>query len=122
MSHKYKIAIVGNKETVLGFKALGFETHNANSTEEALKILYELKGEQAITDEKTGESKPQYAIIFITENFAQDIPAQDYKKLSQDALPAIIPVPDSKGTSGFGIKRIGKMVEQAVGSDIFNDI
>ena len=32
--------------------------------------------------------------------------------------PAIIPVPGSKGATGYGLKRIGKMVEQAVGSDI----
>ena len=105
---KYKIAIVGNKETILGFKALGLETHDANTAEDAVKVLYDLKEEQ-----------DQYAIIFITEELAMGIPKDDYKKLSQSALPAIIPVPGSKGTTGYGIKRIGKMVEQAVGSDIF---
>ena len=48
-------------------------------------------------------------------------PEEDYKKLGQKALPAIIPVPGSTGATGYGLKRIGKMVEQAVGSDIFGD-
>ncbi|MBU0668331.1 V-type ATP synthase subunit F [Patescibacteria group bacterium] len=115
---KYSIAIVGNKEAILGFKALGLKAFNANSAEEATKVLYELKSEEII-NEKTGESKPAYAIIFITEDLAMEISKDDYKKLSAAALPAIIPVPGPKGTTGYGIRRIGKMVEQAVGSDIF---
>lgn len=119
MANKYSIAIVGNKETILGFKALGFKTFNANTTEDAVKVLFELRAEEIVIDKKTGETRPVYAIIFITEELAMDITKEDYKKLSQGALPAIIPVPGSKGTTGYGIKRIGKMVEQAVGSDIF---
>ena len=119
MADRYNIAIVGNKDAILGFKALGLKTHDANSSEEALKVLTKLKAEEFETE--SGETKPAYAIIFITEDLAMDIPKDDYKKLSQDALPAIIPVPGTKGTTGYGIKRIGKMVEQAVGSDIFKD-
>lgn len=103
---KYKIAIIGNKESILGFKALGLETFNANSTQEAVRILFKLKAENV------------YAIVFITEDLASDMEKDDYKKLSVGALPAIIPVPGSKGLTGYGIKRIGKMVEQAIGSDI----
>lgn len=107
---KYSIAIVGNKEAILGFKALGLKAFNANTPEEATKVLYDLKAEET-----------SYAIIFVTEELAMGISKDDYKKLSADALPAIIPVPGSKGTTGYGIRRIGKMVEQAVGSDIFKE-
>lgn len=117
---KYQIAIVGPKDTILGFKALGLKTFNALTTEEAVKVLYELKKE-TITDEKTGESKPLYAIIFVIEDLMTEMEDSDYKKLSQDALPAIVPVPGTKGATGYSLKRIGKMVEQAVGSDIFGD-
>jgi len=118
MKEKYSIAIVGNKETILGFKALGLETFNANNTEEAVKILFDLKSQHVVLNEKTEEKRAKYAIIFITEDLAMNIEKDDYKKLSQKVLPAIIPVPGSQGTTGYGIKRIGKMVEQAVGSDI----
>jgi V/A-type H+-transporting ATPase subunit F len=120
MKENYKIAIVGNKDTILGFKALGLKPFDANNAEEATKVLYSLKAEE-ITDEKTGELRPLYAIIFITEDLAAEIQIADQKKLNKGALPAIIPIPGSKGTTGYGIKRIGKMVEQAVGSDIFGD-
>lgn len=118
MEKQYKIAIVGNKETVIGFKALGMKTFNANTPEAALETLYALK-EEKILNEKTGEESPMYAIIFVIEDLIMDIGKEDYKKLNAEALPAIIPIPGSKGTTGYGIKRIGKMVEQAVGSDIF---
>ena len=107
---KHSIAIVGNKDTILGFKALGMETFNATEPVKAAEILFELKNK--------GD---KYAIIFITEDLSEGISKEQWKKLSGTALPAIIPVPDSKGSKGSGIKRIGKMVEQAVGSDIFGE-
>jgi len=116
---KYSLAIVGNKETILGFTALGLETHNANTTEEATKVLFDLKSKKQA--DENGEEKPKYAIIFVTEDLAMNITKDDYKKLSKDALPAIIPVPGSTGATGYGIRRIGKIVEQAVGSDIFKE-
>ena len=115
----YRIAIVGPKDAILGFKALGLKTHDANSTEEAVKLLYTLKSKEFTN--AAGEKKRTYAIIFITEELATGISKDDYAKLSEEALPAIIPVPGTKGTTGYGIKRIGKMVEQAVGSDIFKN-
>ncbi|MBU1151784.1 V-type ATP synthase subunit F [Patescibacteria group bacterium] len=121
MKNNYSIAIVGNKDTILGFKALGLETHSAMDSKEALKVLTDLKSQEIIIDEKSGETRPKYAIIFITEDLATGISHEDYKKLSKSALPAIVPVPGSKGTTGYGMKRLGKMVEQAVGSDIFKE-
>ena len=121
MNNKYSIAIVGNKETILGFKALGLKTFNANTAEEATKVLFELKAATSGTDSKTEDTQAAYAIIFITEDLALGISPDDYKKLSAKALPAIIPVPGSQGSTGYSLKRIGKMVEQAVGSDIMGE-
>ncbi len=121
MDNKYSIAIIGNKDTILGFKALGLKTFDATNGEDATKLLYDLKKEEVLIDENSEETRPAYAIIFITEDLAMNIPAEDYKKLSEGALPAIVPVPGSKGASGYGIKQIGKMVEKAIGSDIFGD-
>ena len=116
---KHKIAIIGPSDTILGFKALGLHTVNALTSEEATKAIFELKKE-TFTD-KLGDIKPLYAIIFVIEDLMSGMDDSDYKKLSQDALPAIIPVPGTKGTTGYSLRRIGKMVEQAVGSDIFGD-
>ncbi|MDD3861587.1 MAG: V-type ATP synthase subunit F [Candidatus Gracilibacteria bacterium] len=121
MNNKFKIAIVGNKDSILGFKALGLDTYNANDATEATAVLYEIKKKEVVDDERLGEARPAYAVIFIIEDLAMKISEEDYKNLSEDALPAIVPVPSPKGTSGYGLKRIGKMVERAVGSDIFGD-
>lgn len=118
MANNYKIAIIGNKDTILGFKALGIETFNAINRDEAVETLFELKNKSQETEGKTADKKPLYAIIFITEDLAEKINKEEYQKLSKNALPAIIPLPSSSGTSGYGIKRIGKIIEMAIGSDI----
>ena len=55
----YKIGIIGERDSVLGFMALGFSVHEAQDAEQAAKKL------QALV--KSGE----YAVIFLTENYAQ---------------------------------------------------
>jgi V/A-type H+-transporting ATPase subunit F len=117
MAESYKIAIIGSKDQILGFKALGITAKAVNSAEEAREALFELNSE--MVEVKVGEGRKKYAIIFILEDLALQISQDDYKKLTKEALPAIIPIPGIKGTSGHGLERIKKMVEQAVGSDIF---
>lgn len=117
MSNNQKIAIIGNKETILGFKALGIETFGATNRDEAVTLLFDLKNQEE-KSENGLDKKSKYAIIFITEDLAEGINKEEYQKLSKNALPAIIPVPSSKGTSGYGIRRIGKIIEMAIGSDI----
>ncbi|MFC1655512.1 V-type ATP synthase subunit F [Patescibacteria group bacterium] len=113
----YKIAIVGSKDQILGFKALGVTATIANNGEEAREALFKLNSE--VIDLGEGETRKKYAIIFILEDLATQITKEDYKKLTKEALPAIIPIPGIRGTKGYGLERIKKMVEQAVGSDIF---
>ena len=50
--------------------------------------------------------------------FAGGISAEDEKKLSRGALPAIIPLPSHQGSSGYGLARLKRIVERAIGSDI----
>lgn len=113
----YKIAIVGSKEVTAVFSSLGFEVKNATTTQEATEVLYELK--KARQDENDESSPNKYAVIFVLEEFIKDINVDDYKKLSSGALPAIIPIPSHKGATGFGETKIRRIVEKAVGSDIF---
>ncbi len=110
----YQIAIVGPKEEILGFKGLGLHIHDAETQEEVEIILFALK--KQTTTEGTGD---KYAIIFVLESFIQNMEKEKYQKLSSGALPAIIPVPGHKGATGFGETKIRRIVEQAVGSDIF---
>lgn len=114
MKKDYEIAIVGPKEVVLGFKAIGLTTAFAMTSEEALEKLWELK------NETIGDS-PRYAIIFFLESHAKNIPIDEYKKLTADPLPAIIALPGPEGSTGFGMERLGQIVEKAIGSNILKD-
>ncbi len=104
---KEKIAVLGEGDLVLVFKAIGMDVFSANSAGEAsdqLKILAR-----------------NYSVIFVTEEIAVSI-ADHIAKFKTKAYPAIIPIPSSSGATGIGIEGIKKDVERAVGTDIlFND-
>lgn len=112
---KYKIAIVGSREAVAGFSLLGVDIVPVDSTAEAVEQLMRLKKE---TRTEGGRDIQTYAIVFITEDLAGGISPDDEKKLARGALPAIIPLPSHQGSSGYGLTRLKRIVERAVGSDI----
>lgn len=104
----YKIGVIGDKQSVLGFKAVGLNVFDCSTKEEAKNKL------KAIADEN-------YAIIYITENLYDEIRDTVYE-YDEMRLPAIIPIPGMKGTKGIGLENIKKAVERAVGADIlFNN-
>lgn len=116
-NNSYKLAIIGTKDQILGFTALGMTAIAVNSFETAREKVLELASSNI--EGENGEVRREYAIIFIMEEYAEQLSKDDYKKINKEALPAVIPIPGIKGTSGHGLERVKKMVEQAVGSDIF---
>lgn len=101
----YKIGIIGDRDTVLGFMALGFAVEDVNSAEEAAKKLHVMA--------KSGD----YAVIFITENYAMQI-EEDMNRYKEMPLPAVISIPGQGGSAGYGMNHIRSAVERAVGADI----
>jgi V/A-type H+-transporting ATPase subunit F len=104
----YKIGVIGDKQSVLGFKAVGLNVFDCANKDEAKSKL------KSIADE-------DFAIIYITENFYDELKDTIYE-YNEKRLPAIIPIPGMSGTTGIGIANIKKAVEKAVGADIlFNN-
>ena len=101
----YKIAILGDRDTVLGFMALGFSVQEVSDAETAAKKLHALA--------RTGE----YAVIFITEKYAAQI-QEDIDRYKDEPLPAVISVPGQGDSTGYGMNAIRSAVERAVGADI----
>ena len=99
-----KIAVVGEKESVLGFKAVGFEVYEADVPQNAQSIIDRL-------------AEKQYGVIFITEQTLQPI-KHILEKYKDCRIPAIIPIPGRKGSLGLGLTSVKKSVERAVGADI----
>lgn len=99
----YKVAVMGDKDSVEGFKAIGMHAAIANKENAHFK-LKELVG-------------MNYAVIFITEELASGIPEviESYK---EEMVPAIILIPGLKGNTGDGMRNIGELVKNAVGADI----
>ena len=101
----YKVGIIGDRDTVLGFMALGFSVNDVTSAEDAAKTLHSMA--------KSGE----YAVIFITENYAAQI-EEDMNRYKDMPLPAVVSVPGQGGSTGYGMNNIRSAVERAVGADI----
>lgn len=100
----HKIGVIGDKDSVLGFKAVGLSVFPVSGPDEAADLLHSLAAQQ-------------YAIIYITEVLAKDLlPA--IERYKDDRLPAIIPIPGNSGSLGIGMEGIKKSVERAVGADI----
>ncbi len=116
---KYKIAIVGKKEEIIGFSAVGVQIFPTKDVEHAISTLFDIK--KARQDNNDENSPPLYAIAFVMEDIMKEVSEDDLKKLTAGALPAIISLPGHKGASGFGETKIRSIVEKAVGTDIFGD-
>lgn len=111
----YRIAIVGSKEAIAGFALLGVDVVPVGDDKDPMPELFRLKKEIVM---ENGRERNVYGIVFVSEHLMAKLSADERKKLSKGALPAIIPVPSHHGSSGFSLLRLKAIVERAVGSDI----
>lgn len=100
----YKIAVVGDWESVMGFRALGLDTYPVVSADEAKATIQEL-------------AKTDCAVIYLTEQLAVKLTEvlAHYKDMLR---PAIILIPGREGSLGIGKNNLQSAIERAVGADI----
>ncbi|NCB42768.1 MAG: V-type ATP synthase subunit F [Clostridia bacterium] len=101
----YKIGVIGDKQSVSGFLAVGLAVFPCEDVEKARETLDKLV--------KSGS----YAIIYVTENYCKHM-SKEFEQYKDIELPAIIPIPGMDGSHGIGVGRSKKAVERAVGVDI----
>lgn len=99
-----KIAVIGDKDSVLAFKSVGVEVFDATTPQQAQQLIKKL-------------SREQYAVLFLAENLAEQIP-DVLDKAKTQPFPAIVPIPTTSESSGFGMRGIKNDVEKAIGVDI----
>ena len=99
-----KIAVIGGRDSVLGVRALGLETCIAETGEQAKAAIHRM-------------AKENYAIIYLTEYLAAQIPAE-IERRREDLSPAIILIPGREGSLGIGMAGVRTATEKAVGADI----
>lgn len=100
----YKMGVLGDRDSVLGFAAAGLDVFPVDTQESAQFTLHRL-------------AREDYAVIFIIEQTAQMIP-EAIDRYTTQAMPAIIPIPGSRGSEGMGMRGLRKNVEKAIGADI----
>ena len=104
MATTYRIAVIGDWESVMGFRALGLDAYPVTSVEEAKEKVREL-------------AKSDCAVIYLTETLGKDM--EDVLSRCKDELtPAIILIPGREGSLGIGKNNIQRAIERAVGADI----
>lgn len=100
----YKIAVVGDYDSIYGFAALGLDIFPVSDQKEAEEKIETL-------------ASHEYGIIYITEALAVKC-KEVIEKYQDKVLPAIIQIPGVSGNTGDGVQGVKNSVEQAVGSDI----
>ena len=100
----YKIAVIGDADSICGFAAVGMTVVAVKDCDEAYDKVCEL-------------ASMEYGMIFVTENVYSKI-SEEYIRVN--AVPAIIPIPGNTGNTGDGMRDVSKFVEKAVGSDIIS--
>lgn len=99
-----KIAVIGDRDSVMLFKALGIDVHYAEDAALVEKTIHAL-------------AHAGYAVIYITEPAAAAA-SEAVARYKREPFPAIILIPNSKGTTGLGMRGIKADVEKAIGADI----
>ncbi len=101
---EYKIAALGDRDSVLGFRALGLDVFPVENVDQARDQLRRL-------------AKESYAIVYLTEGFAKDM-GPDIVRYQDQLTPAVILIPGREGSLGIGMANVKTTVERAVGADI----
>ncbi len=104
MAGNYQIAAIGDKDSVLGFRALGLTVFPVESVDEARRTLHHI-------------ARENYAVVYLTEQLASQMEA-DIARYKDALTPAVILIPGKDGCLGLGMSNIKKAVERAVGADI----
>lgn len=100
----YKVAIIGDRESILAFQALGLDIYSPHDKDETRDTL------DRLAREKVG-------VVFITEQLAAEIP-ETIARYNEALTPAVILIPSGAGSLGIGMSQINRNVEKAVGSNI----
>ena len=103
----YKIAVMGDYDSIYGFAALGLDTFPVTTGEQATAILRKIAADS-------------HAVIYITEALAAEL-QDELEVYKTQQLPAIILIPGREGSLGLGQNALKEAVERAVGTNILGD-
>ncbi len=98
-----QIAIIGNGESVLAFKAAGVDAYFADDEKKARELLKKLAATRKV--------------IFVTDDLARA--ADDLIERSlENPYPIIVPIPSADGKSEYAAEKLRSQAERALGADV----
>jgi V/A-type H+-transporting ATPase subunit F len=100
-----RMAVVGERATVVAFRGLGLSAFPVESAEEARQTV------------STLIRKREHAVIFITEDIGEKIP-DVIAESSRQYFPSVVLVPSSAGSKQIGLKKLSQVLKRALGTDI----
>jgi len=101
-----KVAVIGDADSVLGFRGIGITVFAMSDPKEASKKIEEL-------------SRDNYQLIFLTENLAAQDP-EIMKTYNEMKEPTVILIPSNKGGANYASSLLSDSVKRAVGLDFLN--
>lgn len=99
-----KLAVIGDRDSVLGFRALGLAVYCPEQPDEARALLHRLAQEGC-------------ALIFVTEPLARSL-QPEMESYRDSVAPAILPIPAASGAQGLGSAQLKRAVQRAVGAEL----
>ncbi len=102
----HQVGVIGDRDSVIGFKALGMTVREAEDGAKAGELIRQM-------------ARDRFAVIYITEPLAEEN-QELIKELRQQPLPAIVPIPSITGSTGLGMRQVKESVRKAVGIDLFD--
>ncbi|MDY0087705.1 MAG: V-type ATP synthase subunit F [Coriobacteriia bacterium] len=104
MADAKKVAVVGDRTSVSGFKPLGFAVFAIGDATDARSLWTELAG---------GE----YGVVFVTEPVYEAI--EDLLvDVADQVLPAVTVIPGAGSEGGVGEKKLARAIERALGTTV----
>lgn len=104
MADKVLLGAVGEKDAVLALRSIGVRALPAVTAQEASAAIHQLYREGV-------------RVIFITEAAAR-LAREMIERFQDDPKLAIIPIPGTTGTDGFGQEQVHANVLKAIGADL----
>ena len=100
------VAVIGDIDTVTGFKLGGVKKgYDVKTEEEAENALNELMDENI-------------SVIIITEKVADNIREYINKKVGSKTLPMVIEIPDKSGTSDRDSDPMSELIKRVIGVEM----
>ncbi|HPC38530.1 MAG TPA: V-type ATP synthase subunit F [Exilispira sp.] len=105
---KNQIAVIGDKDSILGFKSIGFDTYEVTKTTE-----------QEIKQFVIAILRKNYKIVYITENYFIVCEKDIDEFLKNKAYPIVTVIPTTASDKDIAFESMKKLVEKALGGSFF---